>query len=165
MAQHLLTKLALAALCAGIGVAQADTATGTFQVKITVKKTCSVTAGAGSDIDIGTHAMGDAAQYDGTDSITVKCSKTVPYNIGLTPSNLDTGGAGLMTLTPDTIAYQLYQDAGYSTAWGNVIGTNTKTGTGNGSNQTHNTYARVLDAAMNVPVGTYVDTVTVTVTY
>lgn len=165
MAKHLLAKLALVILCAGLGSAQAATATGTFQVKITITESCTVTAGSGSDIDLGSHVRSATGNFDNTNNISVNCSSGTPYKIGLKPSNNNNLGAGVLTLSPNTIPYQLYSNSGYSTIWGDTD-PNRVSAVGTGSAQTIAVYARVVGGGnTNVPAGVYVDTVTVTVTY
>ena len=101
-------------------------------------------------------------------NIKVTCSKTTAYNVGLTPSSTNTNGTGAMKGTAgnlDTVAYALYQNSGNTTVWGNVVGTNTKTGVGNGSAQTLTVYGKVLGSNLNVTPDSYSDTVAVVVTY
>ena len=150
--------------------AHADTKTDTFDVRLTITKACTVTAGSGSDIDLGSHPAFDT-NITGSNTITVKCSKTTPYYIGLAPSNSNTAGAGSMASTgtgTDTVPYQLRSTSGMTgTIWGNTatassVG-NGVSGTGNGSDKTHTVYATVASA--NYTPDSYKDTVTVTVNY
>jgi spore coat protein U-like protein len=65
----------------------------------------------------------------------------------------------------DQVHYQLYQNASYSTAWGDgSAGTSTMAGAGTGSSQSLTVYARV-QAQTTPTAGTYVDTVIATITY
>lgn len=154
----------------GASVAQANTANDTFQVSVTIQAACSVTAGAASNIDLGTVAS-TANNLGASNTITVKCSNTVPYYVGLAPSNGATTGAGTMApagSSPDTVPYQLRSTAGASgTVWGNTATStsvgNGVAGTGNGQNQTLTVYATAPSA--NYAPDTYSDTVTVTVNY
>ena len=62
------------------------------------------------------------------------------------------------------IAYQLYQNADYSTVWG----TNDlayKVSSFPATTQTYTVYGRVFSSASRPPAGTYTDSVTVTLTY
>lgn len=158
--------LALGGFAAGAGAAT-NPATTTFKVKLVVQKACSVSA---TDLDFGSQdstATNFSASTNGT--VTVTCSKTTPYIVGLAPSNGNGSGAGAMSsaTTSDTVAYQLYQDNA-GTVWGNT-GTlaaagNEVSGTGTGTAATAlPVYAKVANA--NVAPGTYSDTVTVNVTY
>lgn len=154
----------------------AATATGTFQVQIEIQKSCTVSAGAGSNIDVGSVAS-TATNSAGSSTISVNCTKSTPYFIGLAPSVANGGtnsGSGAMASTggvpgnTDKVAYQLRSTAGASgTVWGNTATTSTVgngvAGTGNGSAQSHIVYATVPSA--NYAADAYADTVTVTVNY
>ena len=63
-----------------------------------------------------------------------------------------------------TVAYGLYQDSGHGTNWGNTVGTDTVSGTGNGNAQTLNVYGQIGSQTTPQP-GAYADTVNVTVTF
>jgi len=150
--------------------ALADTASSTFQVTMTIQKACTVTAGAPSNISLGTVAS-TATNVAGNNTISVNCSKTTPYYIGLAPSNANTGGAGQMSGTganADKVPYQLRSSTGTSgTIWGNTatatsVG-NGVAGTGTGAAQTHTVYVTAPSA--NFTPDTYSDVVTVNVNY
>ncbi len=64
----------------------------------------------------------------------------------------------------NTVGYQLYQNAGRTTVWGNTPGTDTVPGTGSGASQTLTVYGRVPPQT-TPPAATYNDSVTVTVNY
>lgn len=149
--------------------AMADIKTSTFQVLINVAKACSVTAGNASNINFGT-VDSSATGLSASGNISVTCSKTTPYNVGLTPSNTDTAGAGVMSGVPgnsDTVAYQLRSVSATGPVWGSTATPTTVgngvAGTGTGAAQTIPVFATVASA--NVTPGAYSDTVTVTVNY
>ena len=137
---------------------------------MTIQKACTVTAGAASDVSLGTVAA-TATDVAGNNTITVNCSKTTPYYIGLAPSNASTAGAGEMRGTGanvDKVPYQLRSTAGTSgTIWGHTATSssvgNGVTGTGTGANQTHTVYVTAPSA--NYTPDNYADTVTVNVNY
>lgn len=165
------TLLAIAAF-AFVGVASAATATNTFNVKMTVASVCAIKT-APTDIDFGTLAAG-AVVAPGSTSIVVNCSKGTTYNVGLTPASGSTAGLGSMIgpLPSTPIPYQLHQTTAAGAVWGNVVGTNTLTGTGLGmgnvpAQQTAFTaFATVAAGATDtVTLGAYTELVTVTVTY
>jgi spore coat protein U-like protein len=149
--------------------AMAATSGGSFQVLITVAKACSVTAGNASNIDFGT-VNSSATGLVASSNISVTCSKTTPYNVGLMPSNTNTVGAGAMTSTSggsDSVAYQLRSVSATGPVWGNTatptaVG-NGVAGTGTGVAQVIPVFATVANA--NVTPGDYADTVTVQVNY
>lgn len=139
-----------------------------FIVSATASAQCTVAAGI-SPINLGTVAP-TATNISGNTSISIACSNTTPYYIGLLPSNGNTTGAGVMSGTggnTDKVPYQLYSDAGLTTKWGNTatatsVGNGVK-GTGTGSAQSTTVYARAASADFSAD--TYTDTVTVTVNY
>lgn len=155
----LTASLVVAALFSGHALA--ETATNTFQVKMTILKSCSVAAGASSDIALGP-VTSTAINTAGSNTISVTCSKDTGYSIGLTPSNGDLSGAGAMSsgsLVP--VPYQLHSGSATGPAWGSTSGA--VAGTGNGTAQSHQIFAVAPSA--NYTPGSYADTVTVTVTY
>lgn len=150
----------------------AAVANGTFEVQIQILKSCSVTAGSGSNINLGS-VNASAINTSGSNTISVNCSKTTPYFIGLAPSNNNTLGAGTMASTTDPITnvdrvpYQLNQTSATGPVWGNTATTssvgNGVAGIGTGAAQTLTVYATVANADF-IP-DSYADTVTVNVNY
>jgi spore coat protein U-like protein len=140
-----------------------------FVVSATVAKSCQVTA---ETLNFGSvEGLPGAANVDRTSAISVTCTTPTAYTVGLAPSNGATNGSGVMAPTggvpgnSDTVPYQLYRDAGRSSIWGNVTGTNTVAGTGSGHAQALTVYGRVLGVSANVRPDSYRDIVTVIVTY
>lgn len=139
-----------------------------FNVQTTVVSSCFINAT--SDINLGNHVAG-ATNIAGNNqnAITVTCMNSMPYTIGLTPSNSSTDGAGIMTSkngNSDIIHYQLRSQSGVSgQIWGNTVSTggNGVTDTGNGQPKSHTVYVTVPHT--DVRPDTYSDTVTVTVHY
>lgn len=150
-------------------LAATSPATATFQVLITVNKACSVIAGTASNIDFGA-VDSSATGLSASSNISVTCSKSTPYNVGLLPSNNSTTGGGVMSpivVGPDTVAYQLRSVSATGPVWGSTatataVG-NGVAGTGTGAAQTIPVFATVANA--NVTPGAYADTVTVLVNY
>lgn len=144
--------------------AQAATDDDTFTVSIEIQAVCTVDADS-ADIDLGT-VDSNEENMSGDGSITVKCSNTTPYTVGLAPGNNDDNGAGAMNpagASPDTVPYQLRSTAGASgTVWGNVAA-NDVAGTGTGADQTIAVFVTAPSA--NYAPDSYSDTVTVTVNY
>ena len=140
-----------------------------FLVTATVARSCLVTA---DPLNFGTvSGLPGAADTDQISTIRVTCTTPTAYTVALTPSNNSTSGAGAMTPTggvpgnTDTVPYRLYRNAGRTTAWGSVTGTNTVADTGSGVAQALPLYGRVLGASANVRPDSYRDVVTVSVTY
>lgn len=140
-----------------------------FQVTATVFPQCQITAT--NKLDFGTRIGTNIAVAPGGASagLSVQCTNTTPYQIGLTPSNGNSGGYGTMVASgavagnTDSVKYNLYRDAAGSQPWGNVMGSNTSTGSGTGAVNNTTVYGGLIHQA--VTPDTYKDTVTVTVTY
>lgn len=141
----------------------AATATDTFQVTATAIDQCQVSA---SDLAFGNYDPLSASATEGSTTLTVTCTLSTTYDIGL---DAGTGSGATvsdrkMTSGADTLNYGLYQDAAYTTVWGNTPGTDTVADTGTGAGQDFTVYGKI-PAQQNVPPGSYADTVTVTVTF
>ena len=145
------------------GAAFGSTTTSTFQSQITIAASCTILSA--TTLDFGSNGV-LAANIDQTSTIQVQCTNTSPYNIGF---NAGTGtGATVtnrkMTNGANTVSYSLYSDSGRTTNWGNTVGTDTVSSTGNGASQNFTVYGRVPAQTTPAPA-TYTDTITVTVTY
>ncbi len=146
----------------GAQSAVAATTTTTFAVTATVQATCVVSA---TSMAFGTYTGVLLAST--TSTVSVTCTNTTPYNVGLN-AGLATGAtvtARKMTGPAGALlGYSLFSDSGRTTNWGNTVGTDTVTGTGNGSAQALTVYGQVAAGQYLAP-GAYTDTITATVTY
>ena len=155
--------LASVFMASGLTGAWAATTSSTFNVTITITATCSI-ASAGS-LSFGTVGL-LTANIDSTATLSVLCTNTTPYNIGLN-AGTTTGATTTTRLLANgatTIGYRMFSDSGRSSNWGNTVGTDTVSATGNGSAQNFVVYGRV-PVQTSVAPGTYTDIVTITVTY
>ncbi|WP_322022101.1 spore coat U domain-containing protein [Burkholderia sp. BCC1977] len=141
------------------------TATTQFNVTLTIQANCTIAA---NPLAFGTSGVLAAALNQQT-TVSVTCTNSTPYNIGLDGGTVSgsTVASRLMSGTTSgntstTVGYQLYQDAGHSTIWGNTQGTDTVGGTGTGSAQVLNVYGQVPTQATPKP-DTYQASVTATV--
>ena len=161
---HAAAFAALAAISClpGAQPARAATATTTIAVSATVLSYCAVAA---LPLAFGNYNSGTNSTANTTVSVT--CTNGTPYNVGL---DQGTGSGATVTSrlmsgpSSATLSYSLYSNAGFSTVWGNTIGTNTVTGTGSGALQNLTVYGKIPSGQYSGP-GAYADTVTVTVTY
>ncbi len=151
------------AVLAAAGAAHAATVTDQFQARIIIENDCVINSV--SNLDFGTSGLLNAA-VDATAEISLRCTENASYNIGLDGGSNggDTTTRKMSNGSGDTVDYQMFQDAARTVNWGDTIGTDTKSGTGTGIDETHTIYGRV-PAQATPPAGTYTDTVTVTVTY
>ncbi|MDR0241224.1 MAG: spore coat U domain-containing protein [Burkholderia sp.] len=160
------------ALSIGLSTPAADaavytngTATATFNVTLTLQPNCTIAA---NPLAFGTSGVLSAAINQQT-TVSVTCTNTTPYNVGLDAGSV-TGSSVASRLmagtstgnTTTTVGFQLYQDAGHTTVWGNTQGTDTVAGTGTGAAQTLTVYGQVPTQATPKP-DTYQTTVTATV--
>ena len=155
---HLNTLPGLAALIAATA-ATAGQMQATFQVTSSVSGACSVNA---VELDLGPY---HGRQIDQTGSITITCTKGIPYQIGL-----DNGihySAPNRRLKHRTTAhyliYELYRDVGRTVRWGNDDVSSVRM-TGDSSAQHISVYGRV-PAGQTGPAGSYSNVTTVIVNF
>lgn len=131
-----------------------------FTVSARKQVTCSVSS---TLVDFGTRGNLNAA-VDGTGSLAINCSPNLPYTVGLGNGQNGTGPTDRkMSKGADRVTYGLYKDSGRSNPWGDA-GSQTLGGTGTGASQNITVYGRV-PAQATPSIGTYNDTVVVTITY
>jgi len=143
--------------------AWAATKTATFLVQAQIVADCTVAA---TNLDFGTIGL-LSANTDAATTLTVTCSNTSTYNVGL---NAGTGTGStipnrLLANGAATLQYQLYLTSARNTVWGNTVSTDTQGGTGNGQAQTLTVYGRVPIQAITPAPGTYTSTITATITF
>jgi spore coat protein U-like protein len=137
------------------------TVTTTMFVTATVQATCLASA---SGLNFGNYA---GSLMSMTSAITVTCTNTTTFNIGL---NAGTATCATVTtrkmtsLASATLSYALFRDSARTQNWGNTVGTDTLASTGNGTALMYNVYGQVA-AAQYVAPGTYSDTIIATITY
>ncbi len=129
-----------------------------FQVTASVAGTCSaVTA---TELAFGNY---DGSQNDRTGTITITCSTGTDYEIGLNDGvNYSAPNRRMKHGTADFLNYELYSDAGRTTRWGNDDSSDVHMSS-DGTAQNINVYGR-MPAGQSGPIGSYADTITVTVT-
>jgi spore coat protein U-like protein len=145
------------------GSAAGQTASTTMVVSATVVKVCIV---ATTPIAFGSYTPSSASPVTATATISVTCTNGTSYELGLdagTGSGASTATRKL-TITGDTLNYQLFRDSSYSLTWGNSTGADVLTASGVGSLVTHTIYGRIAAGQYRTP-GAYTDTVTITVSY
>ena len=127
---------------------------------------CTVSA---TSVAFGSFNTLTDSTVDSTGTITVTCNKAIPYNIALSPGNSGTYSPRSMTNGGNQLAYNLYSDAGYSQVWGNGTGGSSTVSGSIPSRQDftdHTVYGRIpLSTQRSAVVGSYSDSIIVTVTY
>jgi spore coat protein U-like protein len=160
--KKLFTVIIIFGHLSGICTPQAEAATQTapLVVTATVLAVCAI---AVTPLSFGNYS---AAVLNIPATLSVTCTSTTPYNVGLN-AGTSTGATVTtrrMTNGANTLQYTLSSDAAHSVNIGQTIGTDTIAGTGNGSVQTITIYGQILANQYVVP-GVYSDTVTATITY
>jgi spore coat protein U-like protein len=142
-----------------------------FAVTVTVAAACNVSATA---LNFGSVSAPIATAVTSTATVTTQCTNTTPYSIGLDSGTNAAGSQRRMQqgAAGQYVSYNLFTDSGYAQPWGaassatgcaGASGT-CVLGTGTGSNQGITVYGQVPPQA-SPSVGSYTDTVVVTVTY
>lgn len=156
-----LTGMAVLISLALASPGNAVTATASMPVTATVQATCTISV---TPMAFGTYS---GALLNSTATITTQCTNTTPYTIGLS-AGLATGATVAnrsMTAAAVKLNYGLFQNATFTTNWGNTPGTDTPAsanGTGAAVNVT--VYGQV-GAGQFVAPGPYTDTITATVNF
>lgn len=142
----------------------ATTANGTMAVSAIVLESCSVVSTPmlfGSLTDVG------SSNVDSTATLTLTCTPNADYYIGMNDGVNSTSGQRRLkhTVNAEFLDYNVFIDAARSQPWGNVAGTNTKSGTAPLGTAVHTVYGQIPAGVAGVSAGDYSDTVTVTVTF
>ena len=135
----------------------------TFDVTLKIVANCVISA---APLDFGQTQGVLASNVSVNTNLSVTCTNTTPYNVGL---NAGTGSGSVGTTrylagtggNTATVQYNLFQTAG-ATVWGNTQGTDTHSGTGTGAAQTITVYGQVPVQSTPAP-DTYKSTITATV--
>jgi spore coat protein U-like protein len=151
------------------GDAKADTATSNLEVTASVSANCTIST---APVAFGAYdpvSANASTPLDGNGTVTVTCTQGATTTITLGQgANSDAGSTDAVPLRrmadgANMMTYNLFQDAGHSTAWGNTGGTGVgHSGTGTSTNIS--VYGRV-PAGQNLPAGSYADTVVATITF
>jgi spore coat protein U-like protein len=163
----LLVTVALVAMRSG---AFASTATTTFTVMASVVSSCTISA---ANLNFGNYdpvVANAVLPLNLSSTVTVACTKgdvvTIGLNAGLYSAHA-TGTTRAMSngaATPSYLSYEIYQNAGMTTVWGNASGSwYTYTSAGKAATAIPD-YGQV-PAAQDQPIASYTDTITATVTF
>jgi spore coat protein U-like protein len=142
--------------------AGANVATTSTSATVNVLTSCNVSA---TNVNFGSAGF-LASNKDASGTLAIQCNPSLPYTVSL---NGGTSGASdptqrKMAFGADTVTYGLYRDAARSLPWGDNIGVNTASGTGNGVAQNMTVYGRIPPQTTPQPGG-YSDLIIVTVGY
>ncbi|HYI48983.1 MAG TPA: spore coat U domain-containing protein [Allosphingosinicella sp.] len=145
--------------------ALAATVSAPLTVNATVTANCTVST---SPLAFGDVDSTSASDVDAAGGLSITCTN----GSGWTASADVGSGSGAsfanrrMTSGANLLNYNIYTTAARTVVWGDGTGsTATIGGTGSGSAQAVTVYGRVAGGQTSVPIGSYADTVSVTVTY
>jgi spore coat protein U-like protein len=142
------------------------TTSSPIQVRIDIQGSCLIASV--QDIDFGSQ-LAAASTHTQTGTIQVQCTNGLPFNLGLDGGTVtgDVAARAMESGAGTRIPYSLRRDSPTGTNWGNTA-PSWHTGTGLGLGAAYNipltVYAEATVAGTE-PVGTYLDTVTATITY
>jgi spore coat protein U-like protein len=137
-----------------------STDTTHFTLTVVIQNACTISA---NPLSFGNYT---GALLDATTNLSVKCTNTAPYTVGLNAgtstgatvtNRMMTGPGGAL------LNYSLYSNSSYTTNWGNSTGS-WVSGSGTGAVQTLTVYGQIPANQKRIS-GTYTDTVTATITY
>ncbi|MGK5076918.1 Csu type fimbrial protein [Janthinobacterium sp. HLX7-2] len=137
--------------------------TSSFDVNLKIIANCTISA---ANLEFGQTQGVLATAVNVNTTVSVTCTNTTLYNVGLTAGN-GTGSTGTTRYMSGTggnlgkVQFNLYQLAG-ATLWGDTQGTDTVGATGSGSAVTHTVYGNIPPQATPAP-DTYKSTITATV--
>ena len=137
-------------------------------------KVMAVCSLAVSGMSFGEYDVSSPINLDSIGTINLNCTnmnnqpQTVSISMGVSSvSNLITNRKMKTISGNDTLNYNLFLDATYSSVWGNTIGLDTFTQTimptSGGTTQSNITVFGRIPAGQDVSVGVYSDSVTVTI--
>ncbi len=156
------------ALTVGLNTASAGTNTGVLSVTASVAAVCII---GNATLAFGAYNPTSGTVVTGNTTVTLTCTLSTPYNIGMSPgaSTGATVSARAMTVTgggSSTLGYQLCRNSGCTLNWGQTVNTDTLAGTSSATSLTNSvTIYGQIPASEAVPIGSYSDTVTMTVTF
>lgn len=155
-----LTLLA-GAVAGSLTPATAATTTSNIAVSMTIQATCNVST---ADMAFGTY---QGAQLASTGSVTVICTNTTPYQIGIdSGQHAGTGNYAWRMAGPagNFLSYQVFRDASHLQLWGGTQNVDTPSGTGTGNPQTFTAYGLIAGGQGPMPGG-YGDTINLIIYY
>lgn len=132
-----------------------------FAVVALVQATCTISA---TPLAFGNYI---GTQNDAAGTLTITCTNTTPYNVGLSAGTAPGGTVKTRAMTGpggQLLNYAIFQESARSLNWGNTVGTDTVTGQGTGHAGGISLYGRI-PAGQHIRPGSYADTVIATITY
>lgn len=159
-----LVALMPAALLLTMTPAHAGSSNTSMLVTALSVESCLVSA---TPMAFGTLQSLSGQANDSAASITVTCTPGSAWTLSLDDGLNPNGGTRRMkaALSNDYVPYMLYSDSARTRTWGHVNGTDTVSGTAGLLPAVLPVYGRVPGNIPAAPIGSYADTVTVTIAF
>jgi len=145
---------------------QATSATSNLTVSASVSKNCTISTAPvsfGAYDPVGANAT---TPLDATGKVTVTCTKGAVATVGLGPGSNAQGTTRRMVQSGTVyLTYELYQDAGHTTVWGNTSTDSLPIPAAPNRNPRDFTVYGRVTPTQDVTVGNYADTVVATVNF
>jgi len=174
MRQTTWSKTTKAAACGAVGAlmlcmatnAHAGSTSTSLALSASVSNNCTISTSA---VGFGSYdpvVVNASAALDGTGTVSIACTKGATTTIGLDLGSNASGSTRRLTDgSSNYLTYELYQDSGRSTVWGNAgSGLFTPVAAPSKASRSFAAYGRVA-GSQDVPAGTFTDTVTATVNF
>jgi spore coat protein U-like protein len=143
----------------------AATATSNIAVSASVAANCTIATTA---IDFGSYepvVANASAPLDASGKVTVACTKNALVKIGLGYGSHAAGTTRNLASSSATMTYELYQDSAHATVWGPIgAGHVAPAAAPDKAPRDFTIYARIL-GGIDVPAGSFSDTVLATVEF
>jgi spore coat protein U-like protein len=160
---------ALVVMLLAAGTAAAASSASSFAVSASVVAQCAITT---TPLSFGTYdpiVANKTAPLDATGSVTITCTQGAAATIGLDPGTngaFATGTTRAMKTGSNYLSYEIYQNSGRTTVWGNAGGgLLTPAAAPSFAPRAFTIYGRI-PAGRDVPAGSlYTDTVRATVNF
>ncbi len=153
--------IAAAGLALASSSASAAQVTSNFNVAAQITGTCTLTSAA--TLDFGTQVSA-SSQINQTQDLSVDCTSGVDYLIGMDLGGNASGSVRRMASGGNFLNYEVFTDAARTLPYSAINGVNNGQGTGTGSAVNFPVYGAILSQS-TPPVGTYTDTLVVTLQY
>ena len=144
--------------------AEAATASGSFNVSVTIVEACSVTSATSTTLDFGGQALLNA-NIDGSTTIQVQCTSGTSYDVTL-DNGLNASRRMRLSATSNYVDYELYKDTARSIIWPTTATAAPYAYTATGAAQNITVYGRIpAQATPPASATAYTDTIGITITY
>ena len=145
---------------------QAASASTSLSVSASVANNCTISSAALAFGAYDPVVANASSNLDGTGTVTVACTKGAASTIGLNLGNNASGSTRRLTDgASNYLTYEMYQDSGRTTVWGNSGAALMTPATAPSKTARNFTVYGRVTSNQDIPAGSYADTVTATVNF